>query len=179
MYIFLSVSPWDGGYYKRMLVVLTGTLGQGKTLSMSVLALYLKQQSGLKVYANYSLTGSIRVRTFKELLECESGILAFDEAHISFDSRLYKDNVKSTHWFAMTRKKGLIVMMTTQTFGQIDLRMRNLTDYLIVCKKTDTGVWLQLINWQERKLMHRVHLDNIKRFFTIYDTYEIINTISA
>jgi len=162
-----------------MLVVFTGSLGQGKTFSMSVIACALSHYSGLKLYSNYGLKGAQRIYTINKLLSCEQGILCFDEAHTALDSRMYKDNVKLTHFLLQTRKKGLIVFMTTQIFGQVDMRARDITDYIVACKKKTDGIWLQFINWQDREICHKRRIDQpISRFYNLYDTYEIVNSIT-
>jgi len=162
-----------------MIVVFTGTLGSGKTLSMSAIGTYMSRKSGLRLYSNYGLQNSERIYTVEQLLEAKSGILCFDEAHTSIDSRLYKDNVTFTHFLLHTRKKGLIVLMTTQVFGQVDIRARGITDYLIMCSKKGDGIWLQFIDWQDRIIKHKVNIPDYKRYYSIYDTYELVNPITA
>jgi len=162
-----------------MIVVFTGTLGSGKTLSMSAIGTYMARKSKLRLYSNYGLKDSTRITTIDQLLEAEAGILCFDEAHTSIDSRLYKDNVKFTHFLLHTRKKGLIVLMTTQVFGQVDLRARGITDYLVMCSKKQDGIWLQFVDWQERIIKRKVQIPDYKRFYSIYDTYELVNPIAV
>lgn len=164
-----------------MIIVLTGSLGQGKTFSMSVLGSLLARAGDLDLYSNYGLKDSTRIWTTKELLNTKNGVLCFDEVHMSIDSRFWKDNVELTHFMLQTRKLGLIVLMTTQQFGQVDLRVRGITDYIVICRKTYQGFWLQFVDWQERKICHRrlIPKETAKKFFHLYNTNELVNSISA
>jgi len=162
-----------------MLIIFTGSLGQGKTLSMSILGTLLARAGGLNLYSNYGLKDAQRIYKMDHLLNMEKGVMCFDEAHMSIDSRTWKDNIKLSHFMLQTRKKDLIVMMTTQAFGQVDLRVRGITDYVVACRKKPAGFWLQFINWQEQTLCHRrlIPSESVKRYYQLYDTKEIVNPI--
>lgn len=162
-----------------MICVLTGGLGQGKTLSMSALASYFAYKMNSRLYANYGLRGAKRISTFQQLTEAKNGVVALDEAHITLDSRNFKDksSQKITHWILQTRKVDLVVLMTTQSFHQIDVRARDVCDVLIQCKKTPQGIWLQFIDWADKKLGRRNLLEHIDRYFALYDTREVVDPI--
>jgi len=167
------------------IIVFTGGLGQGKTLSMTMYARLLYEKSGRrsKLYANYGLKGAIRVRSFKDLLDAEQGILALDEAHITLDSRNFKDksSQKMTHWLLQTRKANLTVLMTSQGFDQIDIRARRVTDVIVECEKIDSGgeitFKLTFIDWPKRRKGRIQYLRHPQKMYGFYDTYEKIDAI--
>lgn len=165
-----------------MLVAFVGNLGQGKTYSMSILASYLHQRFALPIFANYGLKNAERLKTFNDVLNAQNGVVCLDEAHIFLDSRGFKDpkSQKTTHWLLQTRKKDLIVMYTTQNFGQVDIRMRRITDYLAICKKIPgKGITIQFIDAQEMKLLRKqTILEPLKRYYHLYDTKEIVQPIN-
>jgi len=163
-----------------MICVLTGGLGQGKTLSMSVLASFMAYKMGSKLYSNYALKDAHRLNSFYDLMEARDGVVALDEAHITLDSRNFKDKTsqKITHWVLQTRKVNLIILMTTQSFHQIDVRARDVCDVVIQCKKTPQGIWLQFIDWAEKKVGRRSLLEHVERFYSLYDTYQIVDPIT-
>lgn len=165
-----------------MMTAFVGNLGQGKTYSMTVLASYLHKKYGLKLFANYKLEGATLLRDFDDVLNAQSGVVCLDEAHIFLDSRGFKDpnSQKATHWLLQTRKKDLIVLYTTQNFGQVDIRMRRITDYLALCKKRNGwGITVQFVDAQEWKLLRKQSiLEPLSRFYHLYDTKEIVTPIT-
>lgn len=166
------------------IIIFTGGLGQGKTLSMTAYAHRLREKTpGTKLYANYGLLGAIPIRSFNDLLRAEDGILCLDEAHISLDSRNFKDrsSQKMTHWLLQTRKANLIVMMTSQRFNQIDMRARNATDTIVICERLgkvrEPRFRLKFIDWNTQKIGRVETIWNPSKFYGLYNTYEKIHAI--
>jgi len=162
-----------------MMIGLQGKMGTGKTLTMTVLGIYLSIRTQTPLYANYTIKTypSKRIRSSTDLWDANHGIVLLDEAWLTLDSRLYNDNVKLTRWINQTRKKDLILLYTTQHIRQIELRMRNATDILINMSKETRGHWLQFIDWQYRELGRRYLLPNPKKFWGLYDTYEVLEPL--
>jgi type IV secretory pathway VirB4 component len=160
-----------------MLVAVCGQMGSGKTLLMSILGLMLKNDS-VPVYANYDLQDSIPVNSQSNLIKIANGAICLDEFWLTLDSRNWKNNVFLTRWINQTRKKNLIVFYTTQSFGQIDIRVRNATDYVIYCEnKRKKGYHkYTFINWGIGKVERAFKLLHSKArlFFDVYDTYKVI-----
>lgn len=160
-----------------MLVGIMGKMGAGKTLIQSILANYLYHQTGAKIYANYGLKNSIHIDKMSQVWKAENGIICIDEAWLSMDARLWKDNVKITQWINQTRKKKLLVFYTTQHIRQIELRMRTGTDILIYCEKKPAGHWISFIDWQYGELGRRFLIDKPERYYNLYDTFEVVSPI--
>jgi len=165
-----------------MLAAFVGNLGQGKTYSMTVLASYLHKKYKLPIYANYALKDAKLLRNFDDVLAARNGIVCLDEAHIFLDSRGFKDpnSRTATQWLLQTRKKDLIVLYTTQNFGQVDIRMRRITDFLGLCKRQPgKGITIQFVDAQEWKLLRKNTIfEPLDRFYHLYDTKEIVTPIS-
>ena len=119
--------------------------------------------------------------TTEDLIKIKDGIICFDEIWTSMDSRLVKDNVFLTRWVNQTRKKNIIVLYTTQHFGQLDIRARRATDLLIYCQKyakqgffrytfidTFTGQMLRSV---------KAYFKDISKFYGVYDTFEVIKAL--
>jgi ABC-type Na+ transport system ATPase subunit NatA len=160
-----------------MLLGIMGKMGAGKTLTMSILAEYVHQKTGLPLYANYGLEGSIKITDLQALWKVESAIFCFDEMWLTMDSRLWANNVELTRWINQTRKKKLLVIYTTQHISQIEMRVRKGTDVLIYCEKRPGGHWLQFIDYQYQQLGRRYLLEHPERFYGIYDTYEVLEPL--
>ena len=162
-----------------MLIGIMGKMGAGKTLSASILASYLSRATGAPLYANYALRGATRMKTMQDIFGLNSAILVFDEMWLTMDSRQWKDNVFLTRWINQTRKKKMIVFYTTQHIRQIEMRARNATDILIYCENTGDGHWLQFIDWQYRELGRKYLLQHPKRFYPLYDTFEVLEPLKT
>lgn len=160
-----------------MLVGIMGKMGTGKTLSMSILAEYFSIKSGSSLYANYALQNSQKINSLNQVWQLENGIFCFDELWLTMDSRLYNDNVVMTRWINQTRKKKMVIFYTTQHIRQVELRVRNATDILIVCEKKPSGIWLNFIDYQFRTLGRRFLISNPKMFYTLYNTYEVLEPL--
>lgn len=157
-----------------------GKMGAGKTLSMSILASYAAHAMRAPLHANYGLQGSSKILSLDDVWKADNGIVCLDEAWLTMDSRMWKDNVVLSRWINQTRKKKLIVFYTTQHIRQMELRARNATDILIYCEKTPDGHWLQFIDWQYRQLGRRYLIPHevAKKFYKLYDTYEVLEPLS-
>lgn len=175
-----------------MIIGIVGDMGSGKTLLMSYM-LYSDFKDGIKIYSNYKLnfqfeylSPSVIENLFK--LKGEKVSFGIDEMHIFLDARssFSSKNKLISYWILQTRKRGITLYYTTQYYSQVDKRLRNSTDYLIkaynlgdknnpilfysIFKKVDVVGGSE--NYIELKSFF---LKNIKKFFKLYDTTEIIN----
>lgn len=155
-----------------------GKMGSGKTLSMSILAEYLSKATGAPLHANYGLQGAALIESLNEVNDITGGILCLDELWLSMDSRAWKDNIRVSHWVNQTRKKKVIVFYTTQHIRQMELRVRNATDILIVAERKPEGHWLTFIDYQYRQIGKRFLIQDPVRFYPLYDTYEVLKPLS-
>lgn len=154
-----------------------GRMGAGKTLTMSMLTTYLAYKWKVPLYSNYHLAGSIPVNTEADLWKMHNGIFAFDELWITLDSRNFKDNTSLTEWVNQTRKKQTVVFYTTQHIDQVEKRVRNATDYLLICRKWKGKHQFQIVDYQYLTLGKRITLNNPQRFYSLYNTYEVVRTL--
>lgn len=112
-----------------------GTLGSGKTL-LTTLFCAAAHQAGMRIYTNYELyIPNERLTTVERMKQVERGLLAIDELQFILDARAFKDNVSIVHWIVLLRKLGLEFIYTSQNFGNVDLRLRQVTDWVMVCSK--------------------------------------------
>lgn len=164
-----------------MLVGLMGKMGAGKTLSASILGLYIHKETGIPLYANFDLQNSQKVTSMKDIWELEAGILVWDEIWLTMDSRLWENNVEFSRFINQTRKKNLIILYTTQHINQVEMRVRKGTDVLIYLRKTKEGHWLQFIDYQYMQLGKRYLLtfETARKFYNVYDTFEVLEPIKS
>lgn len=161
------------------LVGIMGKMGAGKTLTASILASYIASKTGAELHANYILRGAEPIESLNDVVSKNKSILVFDEIWLSADARAWKDNVRLTQWVNQTRKKQMIVFYTTQHIRQVEMRIRNGTDVLVVCEKTPEGHWLTFIDYQYRTIGRRYLIPHsvAKKFYSLYDTYEVLKPL--
>jgi hypothetical protein len=105
-------------------------------------------------------------------------IILIDEAHIWMDSRTSasKFNRLQTYLLLQTGKEGINLYYTTQSFGQVELRLRQRTDMLMhVRKATVDGETVHLLKVYDipnnKKWRLVIHGKDVWEFF---DTKEVV-----
>lgn len=166
-----------------MLIGIFGQMGSGKTLIMSILAYELRKK-GVELYTNYDLSGTTeRIRTIEDLKQKDTGIVALDEFWLTVDSRDWKNNIFWTQWILQTRKKNLIVFYTTQTTGQVDIRIRHATNLWIFCEKNKKKKYFRYtyLSGTNHTIVKSFKLsyEKAKAYYTKYDTYEVLKPIKS
>lgn len=159
-----------------MLVGIMGKMGAGKTLSQTILGVYLHTVTKAPLYANYTLNGVdfTPIKSLKDLWQINGGIVLLDELWLSMDARMWKDNVAVTRFINQTRKKKITLFYTTQHIRQIELRTRNATDVLVYCEKRPEGHWLWFIDYQYQDIGRKFLLNDPRMFYSLYDTFETL-----
>lgn len=157
-----------------MLLGFIGDQGEGKTLSMTAIGVFLARVGNVPIKGTHSvfIPEYEKVSKFQEIWHFRRGVLLLDEAWVSADSREWGDNVRFSRLVMMARKKNLIILYNAQWFGQVDLRIRNATDWLVQCQNVGSGIWLQLINPKTGDIGRRFLLDQPEQYYKLYDTYE-------
>jgi len=160
-----------------MLVGIQGRMGTGKTLTMTIMAEFLRRALHTQTHANYGLQHSHRLLTLDDVWKLDGGVLCFDEIWLTLDARRSGGNVGLTRFINQTRKKKLIVFYTTQHIRQVDVRVRDATDILISCDKRNGVHWLTFIDWQYQTILRSYAIDDVSPFFCLYDTYEVLQPL--
>ena len=173
-----------------MIIGIVGKLGQGKTLLATYLVYLMKKRNkNLKIYSNYNLNFKHQKISFNDLLtykenkELDNAVIVLDEFHIFLDSRGSGANKKNkiiTYFITQTRKRNVILIYTTQKLHMVDKRLRDLTDYLIKCEKIDLGnnkfyIKFHILEDNDFNSIKTKLLTNPEKYFSLYDTKEIID----
>lgn len=159
-----------------------GTLGAGKTLFMSYLAHKVHQSRGGGLYANYALHGAERVNTWDDLFSLSDGLICLDELQVIADSRAFskKENLQFSQWLLQTRKIGLDLFFTTQNLNQVDLRVRNVLDYVAILMRKSrrsplSQVWI--VDFQFGLPKNKFPLRHSEHLYQLYDTYQQVTML--
>jgi len=161
-----------------VLMAIIGELGSGKTLSLTYMA-FRNWLKGKEIFSNYRLNfPHVRVKSIKQIDKMREGFFAGDELWLWLDSRASrkKVNIVVSSILAKSRKRGIHIAYTTQSFRQIDIRIRNITDFFGIPKLSPDEKYCTF---------HMVSNPGYERirsfrfpthpFFNLYDTSEEID----
>jgi len=176
---------------------------KGKTLAAVQQAiLFVLMNWGLgnkeyKLYANINLTlpkilqkAYVKVTSYKQIKELENGVFLFDEMWTWVDSRISqsRQNRFWSMWSIKTRKTGIDLLYTEQYELLIDVRIREITEYIARPHQEEfdaeatalskykqptykfTIVRLEPIKHPNQSV--KEYIIHNKPFFGLYDTFE-------
>lgn len=166
-----------------MIIGFVGPRGSGKSASM-VLEAYRWYQKGYTVFSNIDLSFEHQPYTAKMIENFASdknplsrAVVLIDEAHVLLDSRssVTKRNKIISYFILQTRKRDVHVLYTTQSFHQIEKRLRDQSDMLISCKFNASSTMVQqtITDTATFKVIKRVI--DISPVFKLYDTNAIVD----
>jgi hypothetical protein len=129
-------------------IACTGYLRSGKTMNAVRIA-YALYKRGWNVVANFDVSfASQRLKHIEELYEVRKSVILFDEVQETLDSRDFKNNVAATQQGVYFGKRGNITIFTLPHFGMLDVRFRQLTQYVYLVRKTRyKGGYASHIHW--------------------------------
>lgn len=163
-----------------MIVGFCGPIGSGKSLSMSAFAAELTKQTKIPLFANYPLIGAKTLTRYKDIIQLELAIMCVDETHKTIDSRAWKNNIEFSHWLLETRHKGILFCWASQHPGQVDLRLRNNTDFMIVCNRDrHTGkISMSVMDWLYKRLLTTMSIKDPTIYYNLYNSYGKIEALT-
>jgi len=182
-----------------MIILLLGTQGSGKTLSLVRFA-YRAHKYGKKIYSNFHLNFPHMILTFEQMLACEfnNAVVVVDEAqNFGFDSReaMKRGNIALQKKFiSQIRKQDVTFWASFQRLNMADSRLRSQSEWYFDCKKFlyQDSKFIEII--QSKKYpkdakiiidINTLHLDTGKEgkirfiannYYDLYDTRQVIET---
>lgn len=176
-----------------MLHAIIGTMGIGKTLSMTYLGYKKYSQTNCQIYSNYELNKDFfpnykLVTSLNEVMDMKNGLALLDELWLTIDSRESHSsrNRLVSKILAKSRKVGITILYTVQHPFQIDKRIRQNTHsvfipHLTFNKRTNLAELCTLTEYNGYKFYEmgimekmRVKKFRTKYVFMMYDTLEEI-----
>jgi len=170
-----------------VLFAIVGELGSGKTLALTYLAWnnWLKKQR--KIYSNYNFYGFpfTPVKSVFNIDKMREGFFAGDELWLWLDARCSKKekNRIISSILLKSRKRGITIAYTTQTIGQIEKRIRDITDFVSypIMSADNQYCRIEIFRAPNPSLASRIKPPLYflcEPFYSVFNTYEEIRDIN-
>ncbi|WP_175615915.1 ATPase [Piscibacillus halophilus] len=172
-----------------------GSLGAGKTLTMSLLAHHWRQRvrnlgGDIQLFSNYSLKDSsdmLHYSDWYDVAKAQGSICCWDEGQMAFDSRqaLKSKSIYATQLLMYVRKMKSIQMYCSPSIMNVDSRIRQVVEVLInVRRNGKKGITLDFFDYQAKqfgangKFLHSQFLPQYKinqiYKLNLYDTHAMV-----
>lgn len=169
-------------------IVLEGGLGSGKTLMMSILAHWLKEQATLKgasveLFSNYDLKDSTTMIDYTDwykVAEADASVICWDEAQVVFNNRAWGKfgQTIATEVAMYGRKLRCIQIYATPSVGNIDSRIRDIIEVAVSMRKDNKGYHLFFRDYKTGEFLRKAFIPTwkAKRIYKLelYDTYAFV-----
>jgi len=165
----------------NFVIGIVGDKGAGKTVLLAYL-LYKDYLDGKSIISNFSLSFEHKQKSFEELSKMpdylHNATVGYDEFHIAVDSRrsTSNSNIAFTTFLTQLRKRGCILIYTTQLFSTMDKRVRDQTDIIVSPVDIDGDYFIyQVMDRVTGETIKYLKL-NMKPIFDakLYNTNEVI-----
>lgn len=160
------------------LTIIVGDVGSGKTLFQTWLCVTDKRP----VYANYRIGidrwAALQPSMIFDLQDC---LVVMDEMYLWLEARVSsaKLNEYLSYMLFQSRKNATDYIGTAQIFGTVDVRFREMADYIVMARNDARARCFRyevLKNSSIRPMVKRLSLsyDDASKVFPLYDTKEKI-----
>lgn len=154
-----------------------GLLGSGKTLGMTAFSKQ-KNDEGIKVFSNFHLTFGELINPI-ELIEfnLKNCVLCIDEAYTIIDSRFSNQASRLFGYFIkQSRKRDVWIYYSSQRFMDVDVRLRQVTNQIILCEKDEEQkIFTYTIIEAGRVIdLKTLSFRNAEQLYPLYDTNEVV-----
>lgn len=164
------------------IVLYLGRRGAGKTLSMTKDA-YLYYKNGRRIITNMNTLTFGDKMTNEEILKLTKDsdvvncVLVIDEIQLLFDSRrsMKKENITFSNFIQQIRKRGIIMLGTTQFDNTIDKRLRDHCD-IIALPKINKELLLCRVKYLDPTTSQDIENLGVTEYTSIiYDMRDVFN----
>lgn len=169
-----------------VLFAICGELGTGKTLSLAYLGWsnWFKKQR--QVFSNIDLFGFpfTRVESIPDLDKMKDGVFLGDELWLWVDSWSGRDTKQklTSSILLKSRRRGITIIYTSQSMSQVNLRIRNITDFVAYpLMSTDNSYCrLEIFRGPNPSISTRINPPiyfNVEPVYAIFNTFEEVKPI--
>lgn len=136
---------------------ITGGYGQGKTTTAVIKGHQWAAASGGQLWANFPLRGAYLFSDYTDwyrIADAHGSIVIFDESQMNFDARQWGgfQNITLTKIMNYVRKMNCVFIFVLPNYDNIDSRIRQMTEILIVCSKSRNGtIYNHVYDYQDKR----------------------------
>jgi hypothetical protein len=163
-----------------VLMAIIGGLGAGKTLCLTYLA-WRNYRKGLKIFSNYHLAIPHNpVNTVNDILDMKKGFFAGDELWSWIDARasMSKKNKIVGNFLLTSRKRDVNFAFTTQTFNQVDIRIRRVCDFIAIPQlSVDEKIARMMVFSYPSLQLIKVYKFRSPAIWDLYNTNEVVQAL--
>lgn len=175
-------------------IAFVGKPRTGKTLHMSIMA-HDDYNKGHEIFSNYTLKFPHKRMSVKDMLtipfddvDRNPKTLCIQEADKIFDSRrsARNENVLLSSLTGQSGKRNLNIYYDTQFFNRIDMALRDVTEYMVVCsvlihpqtKEPFCFDYCMIDLYDMSQKQYKIPANIMKPFYQIYNSYETTRPIT-
>lgn len=172
-----------------MLVIISGNVGSGKTLLMTIFALSSQTAhivSNYKLHPRVDMNKTVSAFDMLPFVKCEyeSCLILLDEAYTYLESRTSgaEQNRLMSYVLFQSRKKDVDMYLTVQLKSTIDVRFRELADIYIECQTRNPKSredFVYCLHKGPKSKVIRIKFADALPFMQLYDTYEVVTSDTA
>lgn len=135
---------------------ITGGFGNGKSTTAVIKSQQWALKSGAKLFANFPMKNAYLFDSYEDwyrIADVHGSIVVFDESQRNFDGRQWggEGNIILSQIFNYVRKMNCLFIFVLPSYDNIDTRIRQMTDILIVCNKTQHGtIFNSIYDYQDK-----------------------------
>lgn len=160
--------------HKNEIVLITGTMGAGKTLLLTLLGAMEKQHNPeLTIVANYRTVFAEYSEKAQNMYRRKNALLLFDEGTTELDSRNWMHNNLSTQLIQRMRKRNLTLIIAVQDISFIDKRIRKIFHKHLAVSFNEN---YQLLYVKNETNMTSFTIQVTEHMFDLYDTNEEVKS---
>ena len=133
------------------------------------------RKKGYKVYTNVKTEYFNKINRLSEIpINNKPKVLWLDEAQYYLDSRLWKDNTKSSIFFNSIGKQNILLVITTIDPGMVEKRIREQQNYVIFAEDRKNHFGYRIIDCYRKNYKDILLLKSDKMFEKLrYNTLEV------
>jgi energy-coupling factor transporter ATP-binding protein EcfA2 len=143
-YVFITCLTWKNrGKIEGSLMLVMGKAGSGKSTFMGLLVRNA-QKKKRPIYSNAHVLGAIKIQHGDlgkyDINDCD---VIIDEAQLYYDSRDFKNFSEfNKYFFSHFRHHGVRVFVLSQSFEDLDVKIRRQAQYIYICQPFVKGILL-------------------------------------
>lgn len=134
----------------------TGGFGNGKSTTAVIKAQQWALKSGAKIFSNFPMKGAFLFDSYEDwyrIADVHGSIVVFDESQRNFDGRQWggESNIVLSQIFNYVRKMNCVFIFVLPSYDNVDTRIRQMTDVLVVCNKSEGGtIFNTIYDYQDK-----------------------------